>query len=135
MPSTHLLSPHQASHADHHPELIRQTALQFQKFAFEKLGIADCEVYALALTTLNGRKPKPLVDSSIDLTKVTPDHWNQWVVDDAGEFLDPAWRLDREQWWTELEIPEKFGPLQGKTPTDLQNALKAMAEQQAASQP
>ena len=56
-PSTIILTPNQAAHADHHPELIRQTAVQLKELAREELGVADCRVHALALVSLNGRRP------------------------------------------------------------------------------
>lgn len=129
LPSTTVLSGYQAQRADHHPELIRQTAVQISKAAAE-LGVPNNRVYALALVALNGRKPIALVDPTVDLSRVRPSDWtSDWITPDPGPFLDPPWLVPKERWWQELELPEPFKPLQGRTPSELQEYLEAMDQE------
>jgi hypothetical protein len=60
------------------PAMIRQLAHHIDD-QFRKRGLGDVEVRAEALVSLNGRKPQPLIDSSVDLSAVEadlgPDDW------------------------------------------------------------
>lgn len=134
LPSTKLISGYQALNADHDPELIRQTAVQFEKYASENLNVQDCEVYALALVSLNCRKPTPMVDPNVDLTKVERGWWkDHWVLDDPGEFLVEPWTHPKEEWWQRLELPDRFRSLQGKTPSQLEAYLEELGRSHAGS--
>lgn len=128
LPSTTVLTSYQQRRADHHPELIRQAALAIGEAA-EQRGVRRPRVHALALVSLNGRRPKPIVDPSVDLTKVAPGWWtDDWVDDDPGPFLDSPWTVPKDRWWIELELPDPFGPLQGKRPAELDEYLRSLAE-------
>ncbi|MGB7328803.1 MAG: HTTM domain-containing protein [Rubripirellula sp.] len=131
VPSTIVLTGYQSQRADHHPELIRQTAVAISEAAAE-LGVPENRVYALALVSLNGRRPKPMVDPNVDLTAVQRGWWrDEWVDDDLEPMLDPPWTTPTEQWWTVLELPAPFTALQGRTPTELQDYLSDMATKKA----
>ncbi len=128
VPSTTVLTGYQAQRADHHPEFIRQTAIAISKAATE-LGVRENRVYALALVSLNGRQPKPMVDPTIDLTEADRGWWrDSWVDQDPGPMSDPPWMIDKERWWTLLKLPEPFKALQGRTPTELQQFLERQGE-------
>lgn len=128
LPSTTVLTAYQQRRADHHPELIRQTAVAIGDAAKQR-GVQNCRVHALALVSLNGRRPKPIIDPAVDLTKVMPGWWtDDWVDDDPGPFLDPPWRVPKERWWIELDLPEPFTALQGKTPSELDDYLESIAK-------
>ncbi|TWU55448.1 HTTM domain-containing protein [Rubripirellula reticaptiva] len=131
VPSTTVLTGYQAQRADHHPELIRQTAVAISEAAAE-LGVPENRVYALALVSLNGRRPKPMVDPYVDLTEVQRGWWRDgWVDDDLEPMQDPPWTTPTEQWWTVLELPEPFKALRGRTPTELQDFLSREATKKA----
>ncbi|QDT03193.1 Vitamin K-dependent gamma-carboxylase [Rubripirellula lacrimiformis] len=129
VPSTIVLTGYQAQRADHHPELIRQTAVAISEAAAE-LGVPQNRVYALALVSLNGRKPVPMVDPNVDLTQVRRGWWrDDWVQDDPGPFRDKAWDVPKDRWWSELDLPEPFVPLQGRSPTELERFLKQLSNE------
>ncbi|WP_186775598.1 HTTM domain-containing protein [Rubripirellula tenax] len=131
VPSTTVLTGYQALRDDHRPEMIRQTAVAISRTATE-LGVTENRVYALALVSLNGRKPTPIVDPTIDLTQVRQGWWrDDWVRQDPGPLSDPPWTIDKEQWWSVLELPEPFTALQGRTPNELQEFLKQQATKKA----
>ncbi len=124
VPSTTVLTGNQSQRADHHPELIRQTAIAISHEA-AKLGVPENRVYALALVSLNGRRPTPIVDPTVDLTTVARGWWrDDWVVEDPGPFLDPPWTVPKDQWWQRIELPDPFKTLQGHTPQELQSYLR-----------
>ncbi len=127
VPSTTVLTTTQARQADRDPDMIRQTAIELSKLAAE-LGSPETQVYALALVSLNGRQPRPMVDSTVDLS-VTPLPDN-WITDTPGPRLDPPWDHDKEQWWTEIELPRPyFHPnLQGRKPSELQQFLRELSK-------
>ncbi len=127
VPSTVVLTATQAAEADYHPELIRQTAVELGKLAV-KLGAADHRVHALALVSLNGRRPKPIVDPMIDLSKAARfGPGEDWICEDAGPFHDPPWLYPKDEWWNRIELPEPFkANLQGRKPSDLQAFLEQL---------
>jgi vitamin K-dependent gamma-carboxylase len=125
VPSTIILTPTQAGAADHHPELIRQTAVKLKELVAREFGVADCRVYALALVSLNGRRPTPIIDPTLDLPSLQRRGWQaKWVIDDPGPLLDPPWTADRKRWWKQLVLPGQFKALQGRTPAELQQFLE-----------
>lgn len=135
VPSTLVLTPYQSDRADHHPELVRQTAVHLSRLAAE-LGATENRVQALALVSLNGRQPKPLVDPTVDLSRVTRHWWaDDWEIADAGPFRQPAWTVPRDRWWIEIDLPEPFAnSLQGRRPEELESYLTELREKQKAGQ-
>ncbi|MCG8653583.1 MAG: HTTM domain-containing protein, partial [Pirellulales bacterium] len=127
VPSTLVLTAYQSSRADHHPELIRQTAVELRRFAAET-GAWDIEVHALALVSLNGRQPKPMIDPQVDLSRQTR-HWfrDDWEADDAGELLETPWNHPPDDWWRLIELPPPFRDhLQNRRPSELQEYLEGL---------
>ena len=58
--------------------------LQFSHFLARKWreqGHADVEVRALAVASLNGRTPQPLIDPEVDLAREPRNLWHcRWIV-------------------------------------------------------
>ncbi|WP_197454168.1 HTTM domain-containing protein [Stieleria varia] len=133
-PATLVMTPYQSKIAVRDPEMIQQAALKIQQLAWE-MGQSDCRVYVLALTSLNGRRPVPIIDPDADLTKVQRG-WlsNDWVRDEPGPFLDPAWNVPQERWWTELTLPERFAALQGQSLARWQADFERFAQYQKSVQ-
>ena len=128
LPSTTVLTTYQQRRVDHHPELIRQTAVAIGEAARQR-GVARCRVHALALVSLNGRRPKPMIDPTVDLLTVQPGWWtDDWIDNDPGPFLQTPWTTAKQQWWTELELPAPFESLQGRTPAELDAYLEEIAK-------
>jgi hypothetical protein len=63
---TRWLSARQFDEMSHDPEMMREFA-HFVRGQYQESGGADVEVHVVALSSLNGRKPQPLVDPTIDL--------------------------------------------------------------------
>ncbi|MEM9588876.1 MAG: HTTM domain-containing protein, partial [Planctomycetota bacterium] len=88
IPSSVILTPYQVQRSERYPECIRQAAIEAGRVG-EELGMSDCEVHALALVSLNGRRPVPMVDPGVDLLKVKRGIWsNDWITPDAGPFAE-----------------------------------------------
>ena len=132
--SLSVMTPYQSSRAERNPELLRQAAIQFQTLAAAD-GYKDVEVYCLALVSLNGRRPVPLVDPTVDLTKVKRGWFSDdWVTQEVGKLPSPenVWSYPKEEWWKRLVLPEPFKRLQGRTPSELDAYVKAEYERQKA---
>ncbi|HXC51740.1 MAG TPA: HTTM domain-containing protein [Candidatus Limnocylindrales bacterium] len=78
-PSSHL-DPWQASMVPKHPDMILQYAHELAEKSRRK-GIADVEVHADVLVSLNGRKRQRLIDPAADLAKVERSlHHADWIL-------------------------------------------------------
>jgi vitamin K-dependent gamma-carboxylase len=75
------LSPKQAARIAGQPNLVWQLAHLLER-RYRAEGRADVEVYAFTRVSLNGRKPRPIVDSSVDLTAVEPSCFraSPWIL-------------------------------------------------------
>ena len=75
------LTPKQARKLAAHPDLIWQFS-QWLEGEFRRKGYADVEVYATARASVNGSKPMPLTEPTVDLTQVdwTPFRHAVWIV-------------------------------------------------------
>lgn len=126
VPSNQIMTAFQMKHAERDPELIRQGAVQLAA-ATRLMGVENCRIHALAIVSLNGRKPALLVDPKADLARAKPG-WLQdaWVQQDPGPFLNEPWIVDPEQWWTEIRLPETFSNLQNNTPAGLLAYLQSI---------
>ena len=80
------LTPKQARKLAAHPDLIWQFS-QWLEGEFRRKGYADVEVYATARASVNGSKPMPLTDPTVDLTQVdwTPFRHAVWIVPYPGK--------------------------------------------------
>lgn len=129
-PSTLVMTPYQSSRAERDPELIRQAAVKIKEMA-EGIGQPHCRVYALALVSLNGRRATPMIDPDVDLATAQRGwFFDPWVIQDPGPLLDPAWYVDKEQWWTEITLPERFSPLQNQSLQKWEAGFREFAERQ-----
>jgi len=68
-------------------------------------GYHDVEIRALALVSLNGRKPQPIIDPHVDLAKAqsgtgVPD----WIVPLHEPFRRDAWEFPLKEWEQNLEL-------------------------------
>lgn len=132
------ITQQQASHATGDPEMI----VQFCRFLKQQISDQrghDCEIYALNLTSLNGRRPQPLVNPTMDLGSVPrsvslPDA----VFMALSEPLRPydPWRVPREEWVRHIEVENQefwFGvggrdSSTPQTPRQVSPALEAQSE-------
>ena len=128
LPSHTVITPNQILTAQRNPELIRQAAVELANLARE-LGTENCRIYCLALVSLNGRRPEPMIDPTVDLLTVKRGliH-DDWVTPSPGRLSGKSWAIEPEQWWRHVVLPEPFKPLQGRTPTELREFLKALEE-------
>ena len=126
-PARTVMTYYQMSRAERNPELVRQAAVELKKMA-ESTGTKDAKIYCLALVSLNGRRPVPLVDPTIDLTTVRRG-WlhDPWVNQKVSTLPKQPWkhRYDREQWWRQLVLPAPFKPLQNRRPSELEALIDA----------
>lgn len=112
------ITPEQASHATADPEMIVQLGrLLSSKLQSEQHG--NYEVFALNITSLNGRKPEPIVNPNLNLAAVPATFFlPSSVYTPLTEPLRPMkpWRVPRLQWTDHLEIPDRefwLGPQNG----------------------
>ena len=78
------LSPKQASRLPGYPYFIWRFARQLDAYYLKERDWEQVEVYATrSRVFLNGKDPRPLVDSTVDLTAVPWNYWgrNEWVLD------------------------------------------------------
>jgi vitamin K-dependent gamma-carboxylase len=87
------------------PEMI----LQFGHFLAQQYRLQtgrDAAVHALALTSLNGRKPQLLVDPNVDLAAEPLGlHARPWIVPLAEALQPEPWRVPLAEWERHVEIP------------------------------
>lgn len=91
-----ILTPNQCKKMARNPDML----LQFAHFLKRKLdpdGTRRMGVHVDALVSLNGRKPQPLIDPTVDLTQVERSMFHQdWIVpfdQDASQ----TWMIERYQ--------------------------------------
>ena len=126
LPSHTVLTANQMQTAQRSPELIRQSAVKLAELAAE-LGTENSRIHCLALVSLNGRRPQPMIDPTVDLLQVRRGWFSDdWVTESPGPLPETSWTVETEQWWKELVLPEPFKPLQGKTPTQLREFLQTL---------
>ncbi len=127
-PSTVVMTYYQASRAERDPELVRQAAVQLRR-KIASLGLPNSRIHALQLVSLNGRRPTPIIDPTIDLASAQRGWFSDdWVIEDPGPFRDQVWAVDKEQWWKSLELPDPFKPLGQTTPSELLKYVESIGE-------
>jgi hypothetical protein len=88
------------------PEMILQFA-HFLRDEYTKDTGHDCQVYALVLVSLNGRKPQLMIDPNADLAKKTRGQSvRNWVMPQNEPLRWPPWDVPPESWREHVEIPE-----------------------------
>ncbi|QDT13113.1 HTTM domain-containing protein [Planctomycetes bacterium K23_9] len=125
-PSTVVMTHYQSSRAERIPELMRQAAVELKKMA-KQTGVDNAKVYCLCLTSLNGRRPRPIIDTNIDLASAKRG-WlvDDWVLQNHGPLPRQTWDRDKTKWWRQLVLPEQFKQLEMRNPSE----LEAFVEQQ-----
>ena len=118
VPARYAMSPNQVLRAPRDPEMVRQAAVRIGEDVTAKIQ-TPCRVYALALVSLNGRPPKLLVDPDADLTRARPGWFSDpWVFQDPGPLPEePVW-IDKEEWWQNITMPERFRGLSQFSPSE-----------------
>ncbi|PHQ34103.1 HTTM domain-containing protein [Rhodopirellula bahusiensis] len=116
------------------PRMIHQLCLFIADDLATK-GHPNVELRALALVSLNGRKPQPIIDPSVDLTKQPRDlRYPDWIVDLHEPYRHLAWKVPLEQWESQLDldlppqmmalrIPQRPVPNSGATSPDRSAAI------------
>jgi hypothetical protein len=78
--NSEFLNAHQEKQMSFQPDMILQFA-HFLRDHYEKLGMENPEVRAEVFVTMNGRRSKPLVDSSVNLANEREGfHHKTWIV-------------------------------------------------------
>lgn len=101
------MAAEQAAKFARDPEMI----LQFAHFLAAKLEAESGnrpEVYALALTSLNGRKPQLIVDPNTNLAAEPRGIFfsRAWVIPLTEPLREPPWDVPVEQWSRYVEMPD-----------------------------
>ncbi len=132
VPAKMIMTPNQIQRAPRDPELVRQGALKLQQLT-ASIGFAQCQVFALDLVSLNGRKPRPLVDPDRDLTKVDRGWFrDDWVLQDPGPLPDSRWYRPFDDWWQQCELGEAFAPLKSLRPSEAEAMFDALRAKELA---
>lgn len=89
------------------PEMILHMAHHIAD-KFEETTGRRPEVYALAMTSLNGRKPQLMIDPNVDLAAEPRGiyYTRDWVPPLAEPLRKEPWDLPVEQWMPYLDLPE-----------------------------
>lgn len=88
------------------PEMILHLA-HFLGNKYQEVTGHSCSVYALALASLNGRKPELLVDPNVDLLGEPRGFYKrEWVLETKEPLQRPAWDVPIDQWRAHVDIPE-----------------------------
>lgn len=86
------------------PRLIHQLCL-FIAEDLETKGFEEIELRALALASLNGRKPQPMIDPSVDLAKEPRDlRYPDWILELREPYRHDAWDFPLAEWEQRLEL-------------------------------
>ena len=68
-------------------------------------GIADVEIRAVALVSLNGRKPQLMIKPELDLTTVHRTWGHQsWIIPLTEPLTDTPWDINSDDWPQTLGI-------------------------------
>ncbi|QDV17311.1 Vitamin K-dependent gamma-carboxylase [Gimesia panareensis] len=71
----------------------------------EQKGFKDVEVRVLALVSMNGRRPQPIIDPAVDLAHThPPSSLPEWIVPLHEPFQHDAWDYPLNEWETRLKL-------------------------------
>ncbi|WP_149499280.1 HTTM domain-containing protein [Roseiconus lacunae] len=132
VPANFVMTPNQLRRAPRDPELVRQAAVQLRSMA-QSIGVSNANVYALHLVSLNGRRPKCLVDPDKELTRAKRGWWSDdWVKQDPGPPKKPPYRQPFDRWWQDVDPPPRFVDLMTMRPSEAQRLFdQLIASQQS----
>ncbi|WP_158262288.1 MULTISPECIES: HTTM domain-containing protein [Pirellulaceae] len=102
---TQYLNAQQAGRFPRDPRMIQQFG-HFIADEYQQLTGRRPIVRAIAIMSLNGRKPQLLVDPQIDLAK-TNNHFtnDNWIVPLREPLRSEPWNVPKEQWLQHVDIP------------------------------
>jgi hypothetical protein len=99
------LSPQQIESMGHDPEMMREFAHVLRRSCEDKG--QDVEVRVLALCSLNGRKPQPLIDPRVDLSRQPRSLLHQAYIIPLREPLRrQPWNIPVAEWEKHLFAPQ-----------------------------
>jgi vitamin K-dependent gamma-carboxylase len=100
------LSPQQVESMGQDPEMMREFA-HHVRAVYQERG-QDIEVHVLALCSLNGRKPQPLLDPRVDLAR-QPRRWLHapFLVPLVEPLRQPPWNVPVADWEKHLSPPPR----------------------------
>jgi vitamin K-dependent gamma-carboxylase len=100
------LSEHQTARCARDPDMIYQLC-QFIRNDLAQRGYGNLEIRALALASLNGRKPQLLIDPMVDLAAAEPPGLGcPWIMPLTEPLRERAWDVPLDQWEEHLELPD-----------------------------
>ncbi len=86
------------------PRLIHQLCL-FIADDLAKRGYPNTELRALALVSLNGRKPQPIIDPAVDLAKQPRNlQYPDWIMELYEPYRHEAWGYPLDEWEARLDL-------------------------------
>ena len=99
------ISPYQFMMMSNDPCMIRDFS-HFLARDFREMNHGEVEVRAVALVSLNGRKPQLLIDPTVNLaaeprTIRRPD----WIIPLTEPFRKEVWNVPRNQWKDHVDLP------------------------------
>lgn len=99
------ITAHQLRRIGRDPRMIHQLAIAIAE-DFAANGIPNIEVRALALVSLNGRRPQLMVDPTINLA-AQPVTFGKpsWILDLHEPLRSDPWDVPLEQWEQHISIP------------------------------
>jgi hypothetical protein len=99
------LNVEQANRYSRDPEMILQLA-HFLAEEFRSGSNEHCEVRALVLSSLNGRKPQLLIDPAVDLAKQPRGfHPRPWIVPLTEPLRPEPWSVPLVEWEQHINLP------------------------------
>jgi len=99
------LNSEQADKFGRDPEMILHFG-QYIGSKYQELSGHRCEVYALVLASLNGRKPELFIDPNVDLMLEPRGFYERdWVLPQREALRRPAWDIPVEKWREHVELP------------------------------
>ncbi|HMC12103.1 MAG TPA: HTTM domain-containing protein [Pirellulaceae bacterium] len=99
------LNAEQAGKFTKDPEMILQLA-HFLADEYQRANGRPLEVRALALTSLNGRKPQLFLDPTVDLTREPRGFYRRaWITPLTEPLRSEPWSLPLGEWEKHLDLP------------------------------
>lgn len=110
------------------PEMILHFA-HYLGEEYESITGNRCEVHALAMASLNGRKPELLIDPNVDLLREPRGFYPRaWILEQREPLHRPAWNMPVEEWKEHVAIPElQFMAASNISETQVQSNRSATA--------
>lgn len=125
---THYVTARQLGVVGRDPRMIHQLCRHIHDDLEEK-GFGDVEVRALALISMNGRKPQLIIDPNLDLAHLpVSQQFPEWIIPLHEPFRKIAWNEPISEWERLLQI--KLPPLLRNEPQVASEELNATVPNQ-----